>query len=189
MDRAQNQEVERMAKDAAAGKGYDWRKVPIYSVDGGVANVMRDFSTMSGPVAGRWWEHREPTFLRTQGEGIAERLMPLVNRALRKFARDGVEEENRWPKEEVERKREEDDSRSGEAKDAAEYEKYLPELDQDAHAWLAEFAKQVDMNVAGRRELFSALSTYIDKFGAAVRARELNAETIRKLVEQICQDY
>ncbi len=75
MDKRQNEAVEQAARDAASGKKrYDWRRTAIYSSDGGVANVTRDLSAMSGPAAGRWWEHREPEFLRKQGKGIARNV-------------------------------------------------------------------------------------------------------------------
>lgn len=68
MDPRQNKEIERQASSAKNGGRYRYQDTPIHSTDGGPADVVKDLSSLSGPAAGRWWEHREPTFAQEQGQ-------------------------------------------------------------------------------------------------------------------------
>ncbi len=69
MDKQQNAQVERMARDAATGKQrYDWRKVPIGELPGAIASC--PYRSRGLPIPS-WWEKVEPGFLKKQGEGIA----------------------------------------------------------------------------------------------------------------------
>ena len=116
-----------------------------------------------------WWKGLQKIIARDDRNGILE----LFDRLSARDDRD----------ERTEKERE-----NTAVDDTEDFERYLPAPNEDAHAWLVEFATKVDMNVAGRRELFSALTSYVDKFGAAAKARELDEETVRGIVEKICQD-
>ena len=68
MSTKQNALVEKMAKDAAAGKPYHWNSTPITELPGAIASCPYGTRGLRAPS---WWKRVEPAFLKKQGQEIA----------------------------------------------------------------------------------------------------------------------
>lgn len=71
MNTKQNELVEKMARRAAAGKGYDWAATPIAETDLAEKSCPYRSRGLVADHQGNWWVRGEPGFLKKQGEGIA----------------------------------------------------------------------------------------------------------------------
>jgi hypothetical protein len=74
------------------------------------------------------------------------------------------------------------------ADDAEDVESYLPASGENAWAWADNLATRVDTNPSDIRPWYSALLSYVHKFPNTAKASDLDAGTVRKLVEQICSN-
>jgi hypothetical protein len=76
-----------------------------------------------------------------------------------------------------------------EVADAEEkYLEYMPEPGDSAWAWVDALPTKVDVNTREKQPWYSALSSYVHKFPERTKARDLDQETLAKLVKQICEE-
>jgi hypothetical protein len=164
-----------------------WRDTRIgkWSDDG----LIREAARISSPTMPEWWKHDAP----------GSRDLAAVNELLERVGvgkiktRDSAETENVHGGErgitasEVAEHQREHRQRAREgADDAEEFESYLPAPSENAWAWADTLATRVDTNSSDVRPWYSVLLSYVRKFPKTAIASELDAGTIRKLLEQIC---
>jgi hypothetical protein len=163
MDQNQNKAIEKAARDAASGKKrYRWQDTQFEIME---AAKHTDPTKITGPSPGiGWWQH----------------VADLVDRGLKRgrYGRDGVEEENLWPQEEIKRKRED-------AKDAYKFADYAPGPDEDVYGWLAELRIYVE-ETPERKPYFVALARFVDKYPIGTRGEAIDREELLQLLEALC---
>jgi hypothetical protein len=169
--------------DRIAAEPPHWTETKIGNYEGG---ILRDAERISGSD---WWKRSEP---RDASNREVIRLVERAGLGTLRIIRDGKEEENVWGGERrsgttasavAEHQR--DREKVG-VHDAEEYETYLPEPEDNAWAWANALAMKVDTNTAESRPWYSALLSYIHKFPQTSQARDLDQETVGKLVKEIC---
>jgi hypothetical protein len=161
MDRSQNVAVELAAQEASTGKRpYDWRRTAIFNADGGIHDILSDVRITRGPR--KWWEDKEPTFVKGQGRSFAE-----AGRGKRtNYTHD------HGPADEREN-----------ASDDGDIESFLPMAEESVAGWLGRLAAEIDLNLPGRQELYQGLRNFCSRYTSA---SDLPRDTIEKFVRLIC---
>jgi hypothetical protein len=172
--------IESRARIVLLGGNVDWRTTPIgRNADGILADAKRFLEP-------EWWrrDRRGAPDLVTVNE-------LLENCGLRRLrSRDEVDPDFKRRRDAQVKKNEsyESSTPAAEADDEEEaWEDYLPSPNDNVRQWYEALPKHVDINAKDRRSWFSSLGSYINKFPASAIARDLDQDTICKLVQQICK--
>lgn len=151
----------------------DWRATPIAGWNGFVKEAER----IAGP---NWWQK--------PASAAEKSLAELLKRAgLGELkTSDGKEEENVHAGPSGPTASEVAEHQQTTRHDEGEYAEYFPKPNDNAWAWADALATKVDTNTPKSRSWYSALLSYIHKFPQKTKASDLDAETVAKLVKEIC---
>jgi hypothetical protein len=168
-----------------------WSETKILRNNGGLVGDVERFARED-----RWWERDQPG-----SRDLASVNALLENCGLGRLTRyDSDFEERR----EAQKKENESGTRGVTGSEVAEhqrdkakrrreagtddenYESYMPSANENAMRWAETLATRVDCTTAEVMPWYGALRNYVGKFPANAIGRDLDADTLRALLKQIC---
>jgi hypothetical protein len=156
----------------------DWRQTKIKGWHGMAAEAER----MDG--APRWWANPRENRLSDINQLLESRGMAKLQ------TRDDKNSENVHVGERVlasEVAEHQHNQEKTPAEDEGKFLQYMPRRHDNLAQWYANLGVRVDINKESRSPWFSALGSYIAKFPATATLDDVDAGTIAKFLEQICE--